>query len=66
MELDEVRFLLESSKIQLGDITKKGNAEPDAVLYVVSQSPMYDGISNIKMGEKINVTVSATRPVECN
>jgi D-alanine-D-alanine ligase len=66
LELDEARFLLESSKLQLGDIIKKVNAEPDAVLYIVSQSPMYDGISNIKMGEKINVTVSASRPVECN
>ncbi len=66
LELEEARFLLESSKLQLGDIIKKLNAEPDAVLYIVSQSPMYDGISNIKMGEKINVTVSASRPVECN
>ncbi len=66
LELEEARFLLESSKLQLGDIIKKVNAEPDAVLYIVSQSPMYDGISNIKMGEKINVTVSASRPVECN
>jgi UDP-N-acetylmuramate--alanine ligase len=66
LELEEATFLLESSKLQMGDIIKKGDAEPDAVLYIVSQSPMYDGISNIKMGEKITVTVSASRPVECN
>jgi len=66
LELEEARFLLESSKLQLGDIMKKGNAEPDAVMYVVAQSPMYDGISNIKMGEKINITVSPTKPVDCN
>lgn len=63
--LEEVEFLLSSSKLLLGDVTKKSVAEPDAILYVVGQSPPYDGISNIKMGEKINITLSATKPVDC-
>lgn len=66
LEVEEARFLLESSKINLGDIIKKGTIEPDATLYIISQSPTYDGISNIKMGEKINITVSNTKPADCN
>lgn len=64
IDLDEARFILESSKLQLGDITKKG--DDDDVLYIISQSPPYDGISNVKMGEKISVTVSGTKPTDCN
>ena len=65
LEVEEARFILESSKIQVGDIIKKGTNEPDAVLYIVAQSPPYDGISNIKMGEKINITVSSVKPDDC-
>jgi D-alanine-D-alanine ligase len=66
LDLEEARFLLQSSKLELGDILKKGMNEPDAILYVIAQSPPYDGISNIKMGEKIVVTVSQTKPPDCN
>jgi D-alanine-D-alanine ligase len=65
LEVEEARFILESSKIQVGDIIKKGTIEPDAILYIVAQSPPYDGISNIKMGEKINITVSSIKPDDC-
>ncbi len=65
LDLDEASFLLQSSKLEIGDITKRGTTEPDAVLYVISQSPAYDGITNIKMGEKINVTVAAVKPSDC-
>jgi len=66
LEIEEARFILESSKIYVGDIIKKGTFEPDATLYVIAQSPPYDGISNMKMGEKINITVSAVKPPDCN
>ncbi len=62
---EEARFLLESSKLKMGDISKKGVIEPDVEFFIISQSPPYDGISNIKMGEKINVTVAATKPADC-
>ncbi|MFZ1751294.1 MAG: PASTA domain-containing protein [Saprospiraceae bacterium] len=65
LDTDEARFMLESSKLLLGDIIRKATVEPDAIMYVVSQSPPYDGISNIKMGEKINITVSSTKPSDC-
>ncbi|MBK9736701.1 MAG: PASTA domain-containing protein [Saprospiraceae bacterium] len=65
LEIEEARFLLETSKLEMGDINKRGASEPDAVLYVIAQSPPYDGISNIKMGEKINVTVAAAKPADC-
>jgi D-alanine-D-alanine ligase len=65
LTVEEARFMLESSKLQLGDIAKKGTAEPDAVLYVVSQSPSYDGITNIKMGEKVSIGVSPVKPADC-
>jgi beta-lactam-binding protein with PASTA domain len=66
LSLDEANFLISSSKLQIGEIIKKGNAEPDAILYIVSQHPQFDGVSTISMGEKIAVTVSQNKPPECN
>ncbi|HRO09498.1 MAG TPA: PASTA domain-containing protein [Saprospiraceae bacterium] len=63
-DLDEARFILESSKLQLGDIVNKG--DESGVLYIIAQSPPYDGISNIKMGDKVSVTVTGSKPVDCN
>lgn len=64
-DIEEAKFILESSKLQLGDIVNKGESNDDK-LYIISQSPLYDGISNMKMGEKVSVTVSGTRPPDCN
>lgn len=66
LDLEEARFLLQSSKLEIGDVVRKGTTEPDAILYVIGQSPAFDGITNIKMGEKIIVTVSPVRPADCN
>lgn len=63
-ELEEARFMLESSKLKLGDVLKKGDDE--GTWYIISQSPPYDGITNMKMGETISVTVSASKPFDCN
>jgi len=66
MDLDEARFMLESSKLAIGDIVTKGSNEADGTLYIIAQSPPYDGISNVKMGDKIAVTVSMQKPSDCN
>jgi beta-lactam-binding protein with PASTA domain len=66
LSLDEANFLLSSSKLQIGEIIKKGQSEPDAILYISSQIPPFDGVSTIAMGEKITVTVSPSKPPECN
>lgn len=66
MDLDEARFMLESSKLAIGDIVTKGNNEADGTLYIIAQSPPYDGISNVKMGDKDAITVSMQKPSDCN
>lgn len=66
LDLEEAKFLLQSSKLEIGDIIKKGAFEPDAIFYVIAQSPQYDGISDIKMGEKVVLTVSPIKPSDCN
>lgn len=66
LDLDEARFLLETSKLGLGSIFRNGIVYEDDILYIVSQSPPYDGITFLNMGEKVNVTVSKTKPTNCN
>jgi UDP-N-acetylmuramate--alanine ligase len=65
LDIEEARFLMATSKLEIGDIIKKGGGEPDATWYIVSQSPAYDGITNVQMGSKITITVSTTKPGNC-
>jgi len=66
LSLEAARFILESNKLAIGDITKKSDVKEGEPMYVVSQSPAHDGISNIIRGEKISVTISGIKPVDCN
>jgi D-alanine-D-alanine ligase len=65
LNFEEAKFLLETSKLEIGSVVKKGTNEPYEILYVIAQSPPYDGISNIKMGEKISISLSPTKPFDC-
>jgi beta-lactam-binding protein with PASTA domain len=65
LTLEEAHFILESNKLLMGDIIKKADAEPAQTLYVVSQDPLYDGISNVVRGSRISVTLSSKKPVDC-
>ncbi len=65
LELEEAKFLLESSKLTLGSVVVRGSIEDGEPQYILNQSPPYDGITNIKMGESITVTVGPNRPVSC-
>jgi D-alanine-D-alanine ligase len=64
-DLEAARFLLETRKLELGDVIRKGDAQPGDFLYVIAQNPPYDGVTNIQMGQKVSVTVSAVRPPDC-
>lgn len=63
--LEEARFILESSKLTLGDVVYKSESDDDHAVYVISQSPPYDGITNIKMGDRVALTVSTSQPLGC-
>jgi UDP-N-acetylmuramate--alanine ligase len=65
LDIEEARFLMATSKLEIGDIIKKGGGEPDATWYIVSQSPAYDGVTNVQMGSKITITVSTSKPGNC-
>lgn len=62
----EARFYLESAELDLGNVIKTEVIEDEGKVFVVSQDPPYDGISKITMGSPISVTVSTTKPANCN
>jgi D-alanine-D-alanine ligase len=66
LDLDEATFLIETSKLDLGSVIRKGDGKPEDIWYVIAQSPQYDGITNIKMGDKISLTLSTSKPMDCN
>ena len=63
LDLDEARFMLETARLEVGDITFKGAAGTG---FVLSQSPLADGVTTLKMGEKVSLTVSSAKPSDCN
>jgi D-alanine-D-alanine ligase len=65
MELEEARFILESSKLKLGSVVQKGDVVEGEPQFIINQSPPYDGITNIKMGESVTVTVASEKPASC-
>ncbi|MBK9255031.1 MAG: PASTA domain-containing protein [Saprospiraceae bacterium] len=65
-ELEAARFLLETRKLELGDVIFKEEISETDFIYVISQNPPYDGITSITMGQKVSVTVAKTKPVDCN
>lgn len=65
LTLEEAHFLLESTKLEMGDIIKKPDVEAGLPMYVISQDPRYDGITNVARGSKISVTLSSRKPVDC-
>lgn len=64
-DIEAARFLLETRKLEMGDVIRKGDFAEGDFLYVISQNPPYDGVTSITMGQKVSVTVSTTRPVDC-
>lgn len=65
LTLEEAHFILESSKLEMGDIIKKDGGSSGETMYVISQDPRYDGVSNIERGSKISITLSSQKPVDC-
>jgi beta-lactam-binding protein with PASTA domain len=66
MTLDEARFSLDMIKLQLGSISRKGSPQSDDASYITNQNPVSDGVTTIKMGSVVSVTVSGTKPESCN
>ena len=66
MKYGEAEFLLEQSKLKLGDINIKGDIENKEEAFVLAQNPPYDGISKIAMGSSINITLVKEKPDQCN
>lgn len=62
----EARFYLESAELNLGNVIKTESIDEEGKLFIISQNPPYDGVSKIEMGKDISVTVSTTRPADCN
>lgn len=65
LTLEEAHFILESNKLVMGDIGKKADVVAGEPMYVVSQNPHYDGMSNIVRGSRVSVTLSSQKPVDC-
>jgi beta-lactam-binding protein with PASTA domain len=66
MRYSEAEFLLDQSKLGVGEVIKKGEITALEEAFVMSQNPPYDGISKIAMGTDINVTIVQEKPSNCN
>lgn len=63
--LAEVRFELEASQLQLGEINYDGEvAEPEDA-FVTGQNPPFKSGNLIKLGDKISITLQQNKPQDC-
>lgn len=65
MTLTEAEFLLEGSKLVIGEVQERGTIEDRSLAYILSQEPAYDGVTKIPMGSQVNVVLVSAKPVGC-
>jgi beta-lactam-binding protein with PASTA domain len=65
MTLAEADFLLDQSKLKVGDVITNGEITDRNGAYILSQNPPYDGISKIEMGKSIDLTIIQEKPDNC-
>ncbi len=65
MTLAEAEFLLEQSKLNIGDINMNGEITDKYGAYIISQIPPYDGSTKIEMGSKVDLIISQEKPETC-
>lgn len=66
LTLSEAEFILESSKLMLGDVQQRGSISDRNSSYIMTQEPIFDGITKVPMGSRINITIMEDRPANCN
>jgi beta-lactam-binding protein with PASTA domain len=66
LTLLEAEFLLEGSKLIIGDIQERGTISDRSAAYILTQEPVFDGVTKIPMGSQVNVVIVATKPANCN
>lgn len=64
MSVAEARFLLDRSKLRLGNIQYSGSENPENT-FIVSQDPPYDPVAIIERGSEIHITTQDNRPATC-
>ncbi len=66
MDLESAQFLIESLKLNVGQIVSSGEVADANSAYVVGQNPTYNPEGLIKIGDEITLTISQNKPVNCN
>lgn len=66
MQVSAAEFVLGSQDLSIGKITLDGIIEDQGRAYIVSQYPPYSFGSKIDMGSKIDITITNTKPDNCN
>ncbi|HEX5626226.1 MAG TPA: PASTA domain-containing protein, partial [Saprospiraceae bacterium] len=64
--LAEARFLLESSKLELGAIREEGEITDAASAYVIEQFPPAQSEETVDLGTAFKITIAQERPAHCD
>ena len=66
MDLESAQFLIESLRLEVGQIINGEAMEDVSSAYVVSQIPTYDPEGLIQIGDAITLTIQQDKPENCN
>ncbi len=64
--LAAARFLLSSSYLEMGTIEEEGIISDPENAFILSQSPMPDGILKLPVGSSVSLKIAQERPDRCN
>ena len=63
--LSEARFLLQTSELNLGTVTKDASVDDEENAFVYRQTPKFDPNGTMRKGEQIDLYITQERPASC-
>ena len=66
MPMAEAEFILEQSKLSVGNVLEKGEITDRLSAFVLAQNPPADGSSKLAMGSSVDLTIVQEKPEQCN
>lgn len=66
MAMAEAEFILEQSKLSVGEVLEKGEISDRLSAFVLAQNPPADGSTKLAMGSSVNLTIVQEKPEQCN
>ena len=66
MDYESASFLIENLKLKIGEVVHDGEISDLTSAYIIQQEPEFIADQTIQIGDEIKLTISMTKPENCN